>query len=151
MSLSITSPGPNVYSQEVFQLQNNLASLGYSVYMDGYFGPETQQAVKSFQSTWGNLTIDGIVGPNTQSAINEAVTLLLAGQWDQSMVQEYEPIIGGMAVVPPFLQTTTITTPTTPIAAQASILSGLGEIDWKWILIGVGIVMLVFESSKKRR
>ena len=42
-TLSISSPG---YSAEVEQLQNNLLALGFYVFIDGYFGPETQQAVE---------------------------------------------------------------------------------------------------------
>ncbi len=39
-----------------------------SVKVDGIFGPETEEAVKAFQSRSG-LTVDGIVGPQTSAAL----------------------------------------------------------------------------------
>ncbi len=134
MSLSITSPGPNTYNADVLQLQNNLLALGFQVYaLDGYFGTETQNAVKDFQATWG-LTTDGIVGPNTQEAINEAVNLLLTGQWNPSTdPRQYEReyiTVGGAGITEPSL--------TTP------------SIDWKWIILGIGAAILIFEMMRKK-
>jgi peptidoglycan hydrolase-like protein with peptidoglycan-binding domain len=60
----------------VFIIQQALVSHGYTVDVDGYFGPGTEQAVRDFQRTAG-LEIDGLVGPHTWST--------LAGQqpgWD---------------------------------------------------------------------
>ncbi|MXV18533.1 peptidoglycan-binding domain-containing protein [Deinococcus xianganensis] len=45
-----------------------LAARGYAVTVDGSFGPSTESAVKSFQTSKG-LTADGIVGPNTWLAL----------------------------------------------------------------------------------
>lgn len=53
---------------DVAQLQRRLTQLGYSVAVDGVFGPQTERAVKSLQSDWG-LKVDGIVGPQTLSAM----------------------------------------------------------------------------------
>lgn len=39
------------------------------VAVDGYFGTQTEAAVKRFQRAYG-LTVDGIVGPQTQSVLN---------------------------------------------------------------------------------
>ena len=39
-----------------------------NVAVDGIFGPETEEAVKSFQARSG-LTVDGIVGPQTSAAL----------------------------------------------------------------------------------
>ncbi|ADY54862.1 NLP/P60 protein [Syntrophobotulus glycolicus DSM 8271] len=56
----------------VVELQIKLSSLGYSAgTADGIFGPKTQAAVKTFQSST-SLTPDGIVGPLTQNALNSA-------------------------------------------------------------------------------
>jgi peptidoglycan/xylan/chitin deacetylase (PgdA/CDA1 family) len=45
-------------------LQQALAGRGYSLSVDGIFGPITQSAVMSFQRSQG-ITVDGIVGPVT--------------------------------------------------------------------------------------
>ncbi|AFZ66225.1 peptidoglycan recognition protein family protein [Deinococcus peraridilitoris] len=49
-------------------VQSQLASKGYALSVDGNFGPGTESAVKSFQSSRG-LTSDGIVGPATWHAL----------------------------------------------------------------------------------
>lgn len=55
---------------EVTQLQQYLKSLGlYSGNIDGIFGPQTQNAVRSFQTQQG-ISADGIVGPITRSRMS---------------------------------------------------------------------------------
>lgn len=49
-------------------LQSLLSAHGYSLTIDGDFGPNTLSAVKSFQKAAG-LTVDGIVGPATKAAL----------------------------------------------------------------------------------
>ncbi|NQX28694.1 peptidoglycan-binding protein [Microbacteriaceae bacterium VKM Ac-2854] len=49
-------------------LQVQLNKTGASVEVDGVFGPGTQAAVESYQSSAG-LTVDGIVGPATWQAL----------------------------------------------------------------------------------
>jgi peptidoglycan hydrolase-like protein with peptidoglycan-binding domain len=49
-------------------LQYLLSARGHSVTVDGVFGPETEAAVKAFQTSKG-LSAIGIVGPETWTAL----------------------------------------------------------------------------------
>jgi N-acetylmuramoyl-L-alanine amidase len=52
---------------EVRQVQRALKRIGFDpTYIDGIYGPLTEQAVKDFQSTYSVLKNDGIYGPNTK-------------------------------------------------------------------------------------
>lgn len=54
---------------DVSRLQRSLtAALGQSVVIDGDFGPATEEAVRSYQTS-RNLTVDGIVGAETWGAL----------------------------------------------------------------------------------
>lgn len=53
---------------DVKDLQQNLAKLGYDVTPDGIFGPNTDAAVRKLQSAFG-YTVDGIVGDGTTGLI----------------------------------------------------------------------------------
>ncbi len=60
-------------SSSVKQLQASLNSiLGLSLVVDGDFGTNTENAVKSFQSQYG-LTADGVAGPTTLQKINDVL------------------------------------------------------------------------------
>ena len=48
--------------------QEHLATAGYTIPIDGDYGPATQTAVESFQTAHG-LTVDGIMGPATWTAL----------------------------------------------------------------------------------
>lgn len=52
----------------VTQLQNLLKARGYSVTVDGQFGPATATTVRRFQGNIGT-TVDGVVGPKTWGAL----------------------------------------------------------------------------------
>ena len=54
--------------EAVYLLEEILVKLGYEVYVSQYFGKDTHNAVKDFQSK-NNLIVDGIVGPKTWSKI----------------------------------------------------------------------------------
>lgn len=58
---------------KVIELQKKLQQMGYgSVKPDGLFGPVTQTAVLSFQSSH-NLKTDGIAGPKTLGMLDAAI------------------------------------------------------------------------------
>lgn len=57
---------------QVTILQGNLNSLGFTVEIDGSYGPATEEAVKSFQSSYG-LDADGRCGPATSAKMAEAI------------------------------------------------------------------------------
>ncbi|MBE9223883.1 peptidoglycan-binding protein [Phormidium sp. LEGE 05292] len=53
---------------DVKYLQQLLNKKGYSLKVDGDFGPHTVAAVKQFQKSHG-LAVDGVVGPKTWNAL----------------------------------------------------------------------------------
>jgi peptidoglycan hydrolase-like protein with peptidoglycan-binding domain len=60
--------------EAVTRLQQGLYQLGYDPgAVDGIFGPNTERAVKEFQTNNG-LAADGSVGPKTWTALEEAFT-----------------------------------------------------------------------------
>jgi hypothetical protein len=56
------------YLPAVADLQQKLANLGYQVAVDGYFGPQTDRAVRAYQANQG-LTVDGVVGSQTHQSL----------------------------------------------------------------------------------
>lgn len=65
-TLTLGSQGSNVRSLQLY-----LQALGQAITaIDGVFGPETRQAVITFQSLVG-LPADGIVGPQTWQSISD--------------------------------------------------------------------------------
>lgn len=54
--------------EDVKILQMKLNKLGATLLVDGQFGPLTEQAVRTFQTS-KNLTPDGVVGPETWGAL----------------------------------------------------------------------------------
>lgn len=60
---------------DITVLQQSLAILGYYPYdIDGYFGPQTEVAVKKFQQDNG-LSPDGIVGPQTYELLQQKLDI----------------------------------------------------------------------------
>ena len=64
--------------ERVIDLQKLLNQNGYSLNVDGSFGPKTEAAVRSYQQANG-LTVDGIVGPNTYGALTSNTTTTTTG------------------------------------------------------------------------
>jgi hypothetical protein len=60
--------GLNAVGDLVVWAQEHLATAGYTIPIDGDYGPETQSAVEDFQSAQG-LAVDGVVGPATWAAL----------------------------------------------------------------------------------
>ena len=50
-------------------LQTRLSEFGFPTAVDGDFGPNTETALKDFQTFWGTLVVDGIAGPLTWTAL----------------------------------------------------------------------------------
>ena len=65
-TLSLTTP--YMRGDDVKAVQEALAGAGFTVDVDGIFGPKTAEAVRKFQQQ-ENLNVDGIVGPVTRSAL----------------------------------------------------------------------------------
>jgi len=57
---------------EVTEIQTILHGFGYSVKVDGVFGPATEKAVRSWQRSNG-LQVDGVAGPATLASLRGAV------------------------------------------------------------------------------
>jgi peptidoglycan hydrolase-like protein with peptidoglycan-binding domain len=60
--------GPGMNGVDVWAIQLNLITLGFTLAADGAFGPITQDAVKRFQGEQ-KLPADGVCGPVTQQAM----------------------------------------------------------------------------------
>jgi D-alanyl-D-alanine carboxypeptidase/Putative peptidoglycan binding domain len=74
----------------VENVQRRLVGHGYDVEVDGYFGPLTLAAVRTFQSGHG-LTADGLVGPRTWPALLEGSSGGTDADGDGS-VEPWEPV-----------------------------------------------------------
>lgn len=57
---------------DVQALQQSLNVIGVKCDVDGIFGPNTEKAVKTFQTAYG-IDSDGIVGDATRAKIDEAL------------------------------------------------------------------------------
>lgn len=57
--------------KEVKEVQQKLRDLGYNIAVDGSFGPQTEAAVKQFQSSMG-IKVDGSVGQQTMKVLGAA-------------------------------------------------------------------------------
>ena len=61
-------------AHSIAALQSDLRSVGETVDVDGWFGPVTQGALRSFQMKHG-LTPDGVPGPQSWQALDAAMAL----------------------------------------------------------------------------
>ena len=91
IALALTlAPGPALAAErgdrgaEVTEIQQLLDGFGYTVAVDGIFGPQTERAVRSWQRSNG-LEVDGIAGPVTLSSLRKAV---------RGDAQQVTPVVG---------------------------------------------------------
>ena len=59
---------PLMQGVDVHQLQEALVRDGFAIAIDGFYGEETEMAVRQFQARTG-LTIDGVFGPATRNRL----------------------------------------------------------------------------------
>ena len=67
-----TVTNPIDFKKDTYALQYALKSLGYSISVDGSYGPQTKSMVSKFQKAY-KLKVDGVVGPQTSAKLNEVV------------------------------------------------------------------------------
>jgi peptidoglycan hydrolase-like protein with peptidoglycan-binding domain len=70
LARNLSLQNPYLEGEDVKTIQSQLLNLGYHQVgvADGIFGPQTEQAVRSFQSA-NKLDVDGIVGPQTYALL----------------------------------------------------------------------------------
>jgi len=79
---------PGDYGPPVYAIQYLLRAKGYTLSVDGNYGPQTEGVVKSFQGDEG-LTIDGIVGPNTWGKLVQGNTVKMGNSGDGVRAAQY--------------------------------------------------------------
>lgn len=71
VTASVSKPGMTVPRDVTRVVQTRLANFGYSVVVDGIYGPQTTAAVMRWQRSNG-LLADGIAGPITIASLDNA-------------------------------------------------------------------------------
>jgi len=114
----------------VKELQTLLKQLGYRVNPDGEFGPFTENVVKLFQASKGQMA-DGVVGPETWALLlnkpapkNPSTAFQTSyAKWDKAMLRQLEELKKYEAVV-------------RKVAAQyglpAAVIAGIGSRESHW-------------------
>ncbi|MQA16100.1 MAG: N-acetylmuramoyl-L-alanine amidase [Pseudonocardiaceae bacterium] len=97
---SVTRP---MRGDDVFALQERLLELGYDVgRADGVFGPQTEDALASFQRDYGLLS-DGVCGPGTLRALRQLAPKVRGGRpvylREQERVRNAGPQLRGKRIV----------------------------------------------------
>ncbi len=92
-----------ITGDDVSALQERLLELGYDAGRpDGMFGPQTEQALRSFQRDYG-LVVDGICGPATLRAFRQLSPMARGGRpvflREQERVRQSGPMLRGKRIV----------------------------------------------------
>ena len=82
--------------QDVYNLQNALKYLGYTVTLDGKYGYDTMNAVKSFQQDQG-LTADGVAGKQTLARVSDLTGLTFPTVTSAPPSGGYDKLTPGMS------------------------------------------------------
>lgn len=85
--------------EEVMALQTSLNQLGFTVRVDGKWGPETEGMVRAFQAQ-NRLAIDGVVGPDTIAAMENALNAPQAAASTPGNSTAYSGNVGGNTATP---------------------------------------------------
>jgi hypothetical protein len=81
-------PGSMLAGDDVFALQQRLLDMGFKVgRVDGYFGPDTEAALRDFQRNLG-LPPDGTCGPATLKALGRLQPRVSGGAPNEMRAQE---------------------------------------------------------------
>lgn len=96
-------PGSPMRGDDVCTLQERLLELGYDAYRaDGIFGPQTEQALRSFQRDYG-LRADGVCGPATLRALRQLQPKVRGGRpvllREQEHLRRAGPALRGKRIV----------------------------------------------------
>ncbi|WP_030483648.1 N-acetylmuramoyl-L-alanine amidase [Nocardioides aequoreus] len=96
-------PGDLMVGDDVSVLQRRLLDLGFGVLrVDGYFGPQTEDAVREFQRNTG-LPPDGTCGPATLKALARLAPIVRGGApgalRDAEHIRDVGPNLTGRTVV----------------------------------------------------
>ncbi|XVV03840.1 N-acetylmuramoyl-L-alanine amidase [Actinosynnema sp. CA-248983] len=92
-----------VTGDDVFALQERLLELGYDAGRpNGEFGPQTEQALRSFQRDYG-LIVDGMCGPDTVRALRQLQPKVRGGRpvflREQERVRKAGPRLSGKRII----------------------------------------------------
>jgi peptidoglycan hydrolase-like protein with peptidoglycan-binding domain len=122
-------------------LQRLLRQRGHTVVVDGIFGPETDAAVRAFQ-TAANLAVDGIVGPQTWGAL--IVTVRRGSQGEAVKGVQEEAAFRDLSGNPPTLAIDGILGPKTEAfvrgfqeAVEITVDGIVGPVTWQALISGM--------------
>ncbi len=127
---------------DVRTAQTMLNLAGFPCAIDGDFGTETYNAVRSFQTIYG-LKVDGIIGVNTWSALTAVTT---------------QPLTVSPSTTTGTTPSGTIPIPTPPSMPTPSTIPTISQIgpgaqpaskNMIWLYVAIGAMIWYFQQQKK--